>query len=81
MIVDTDKLAKELEKRWKNIPCPFCEDHNWRIDPKIVTPIDVGNNKRLNLEKIQPLIPVTCGCCGYTAFINALVLGCVREGE
>ncbi len=82
MKINTEKLVKRLNQKWKDIPCPFCGDHKWSVDPKIVTPVEVLANKKMNLGgRFQPLVPITCGCCGYTAFINALVMDCVEEGE
>ena len=80
MKINTDKLLNKLNEKWKDIPCPFCKDHNWTVDPTIVTLLEVNENKQMNLGgRFQPLIPITCRCCGYTAFINALVIECLEE--
>ena len=82
MRINPDKLLKKLDEKWKDIPCPFCGDHEWTVDPTIVTPLEVNSNKQMNLGgKFHPLVPVTCRCCGYTAFINALVLDCIEDGK
>ena len=80
MEVDANKLVKELNERWKNIPCPYCRDHNWTVDPTIVTTVEVGKNKQINLRgRLQPLVAVTCRCCGNTTFVNTIILNCIKE--
>lgn len=82
MRINHEKLIEKLDEKWKEVPCPFCKDHNWTVDPTIMTPLEVTQNKEMNLGgRIQPLVAVTCRCCGYTAFINALVLGCIEDGK
>ena len=80
MKIDEKKLVKQLDEKWKNIPCPYCKDHKWTVDPTIVTTIEVDNNKQINLNgRFQPLVAVTCRCCGNTTFVNALILNCLED--
>lgn len=82
MQVDKEKLVKTLEERWKNVPCPYCGDHKWTVDPTIRTTIEVTQDKKMNFGgEFQPFVAVTCRCCGNTAFVNALVLDCIKEEE
>ena len=82
MRINHEKLIENLDEKWKSVPCPFCEKHNWTVDPTIMSPLEVTSDKQMNLGgRFQPLVPVTCRCCGYTAFVNALVLGCIEEGK
>lgn len=82
MRVNHEKLIKELDEKWKDVNCPYCKQHQWTVDPTIMTPLEVSSNMQMNLGgRFQPLVPITCRCCGYTAFVNALVLGCIEEGK
>lgn len=74
MKLNQEKLLKKMDKLWKNKQCPICGETAWGIDPTIVTPIEVGENKSIQLGgKFRPLITTTCDTCGYTFFINALI--------
>ena len=80
MQVDKEKLLKQLDEKWKNVHCPYCNDHKWTADPNIVTIVKVEEDKKMNLGgRFQPFIAVTCGCCGNTALVNALVLDCIKD--
>ena len=82
MKINHQKLVKQLQKRWKDVDCPYCKDHNWTVDPIIVTLPEVSSDMKVRLGgRFQPLIPVTCRCCGYTAFVNAIILNCVETED
>ncbi len=82
MKIDEEKLLTKLDNLWKDKQCPICRNSNWGIDNKIVTPVNVDENKNIELGgKFSPLIPITCDNCGYTIFINALKLGVLELDE
>ena len=75
MKLNTKKLLEKLNSTWINKQCPICNNTNWGVDNRIVTPVNVGVNKELLIGgAISPLVPVTCENCGYTIFINTLKL-------
>ncbi len=82
MKVNSKKLVKQLDEKWKDVKCPYCSEHKWTVDPTIMTLFEVDENMEVNIGgKFQPLIPVTCRCCGNTTFVNALILDCIDEGR
>lgn len=82
MRINHKKLIEQLDEKWKDVHCPYCGVHKWTVDPTIMTPLEVTSDKQMNLGgRFQPLVPVTCRCCGSTTFVNALVLGCIEEGK
>lgn len=88
MKVNSEKLINKLNEKWKGINCPYCQTSQWTVEPTIVTPITVDENKAMQIGgEFQPLIPVSCRNCGNTVLINGLILGCLddvnkeKEGE
>ncbi len=80
MQVDKEKLVKELDEKWNKVSCPYCGKHKWTVDPTIMTTVEVSENKQMTLGgKFQPLVAVTCRCCGNTAFVNTLILDCIKD--
>ena len=80
MEIDTEKLVKKLDEKWKKVDCPYCGDHKWTVDPTIMTTVEVRGNKYMsNGGKFQPFVAVTCRCCGNTVLVNALILDCIKD--
>lgn len=76
MKLDTEIFLNKINTLWKNKNCPICGNVHWGIDNRIVTPLNVDENKSINIGgRFNPLVPITCDTCGYTIFINALKLG------
>ncbi len=82
MQINKEKLQKNLDEKWKAVHCPYCNDHKWTVDPTIMTLVEVEENKQITLGgKFQPLVAVTCRCCGNVALVNTLILDCIDEKE
>lgn len=82
MKINEEKLLSKLKKLWINRQCPICNNTNWGIDNRIVTPMNVGENHSIFIGgPISPLIPVTCDKCGYTVFINGLKIDVLEFDE
>lgn len=58
--------------------CPFHGPTNWTVGDMIMTLPFTGGGVTLG-GPTYPLIPVTCGQCGYTVLINAIVAGIVAN--
>jgi hypothetical protein len=65
------------------MPCPFCGDSTWVIADHIVQPITLGANQNLLLggNVGYPQIMVISAGCGFTAFLNAVVLKIAPPAE
>ena len=70
------KLVEFVRNRWKTpVGCPVCRENNWSVSREVYELREfhgggmvVGGN-----SAIAPICPVTCGNCGNTLLINALV--------
>jgi hypothetical protein len=59
-----------------NTVCPVCGSQNWWIGEHLVQPITVGADMSLQLGGIgYPQITVISNPCGYTMFLNAVIVG------
>jgi len=59
--------------------CPICGDPNWIIGDHIVQPITIGANNSLQLGGVgYPNVLVISQRCGYTRFVNAVIIGIAK---
>lgn len=77
-----EEIINFLNSRWAGAVCPLCQGREWNITDKIFE-LREFNNGDLVLGgpncSIIPIVPVTCGKCGNTIFINAVSTGLMRE--
>lgn len=60
--------------------CPICGDTEWIIGDHLVQPITLGPNSGLLLWGTgYPQAMVISAKCGYTIFINAVMMGLVAQ--
>lgn len=64
---DHEYMKQWIKKHWKNDHCPFCEQKDWLLMPYEV-------NIKVTEEDNYPYIAISCKGCGYTAFLNAVVV-------
>lgn len=74
---DKAKVIAWLGSRGVPIPaCPFCGSREWAIGDHLVQPVTLGPQNALQLGGIgYPQVMLVSQKCGYTAFINAVVVG------
>ncbi len=78
---DSKKLIKFLNDKWQSRPCPMCHEGKWSVQDKIFELREFhGGSLVLGGTPIIPIIPITCGNCGHTILINALMTG-IMEPE
>jgi ribosomal protein S27AE len=72
-------LAWVAEKGKAGNPnCPVCGSPNWLLADHLVQPITLGANRSLLLGGIgYPQVMLVSTVCGYTRFLNAVVLGLI----
>lgn len=63
--------------------CPLCDSASWHITDRIFELREFqGGGIVIGPDQIVlPVIPVSCGGCGYTRFLNAIRLGVVPSPE
>jgi hypothetical protein len=87
MSEDTNKLSEDekervkawLREKWRNPAiCPICGSKEWLVGDHLVQPITMGKDRGLQLGGISyPQVMVISPTCGYTMFLNAVVVGLV----
>ena len=77
---DSEKLLQHLQQKWKGRVCPMCGVANWTV---VETSYELRefNDGTIPPEKLglMPIIPVICGNCGNTIFVNALAAGAISQ--
>jgi hypothetical protein len=72
--IDSKNIIEYLEQKWKTSPCPMCGAKQWAVTPKSYELREFyGGNLVIGKGTIFPVIPVVCGNCGNTIFINPVV--------
>lgn len=75
--IDTEKVKEHIKRKWYNPYCPMCKTENWII-PDTMFELKEHTGGRIihdRLTTISPVIMVTCGNCGNTLLLNAMVVG------
>jgi hypothetical protein len=67
-----DQAVEWLKDKWgEDATCPFCDAKEWKVATRLAeqtTWATVG---------VQPVLPVVCGNCGYTVYIDGGIAGLV----
>ncbi|MCI8980557.1 MAG: hypothetical protein HFE52_07830 [Clostridia bacterium] len=78
--LDRNKLVIMLNRKWKGIGCPYCNQSQWSIEHDLATTVGVSNEGGIMIGGgVYPFVLVTCNNCGHTVFVNAKVLDCIGE--
>jgi hypothetical protein len=92
-VLDTNgKLTAEEKRRatdrinhlWKeeNRACPICGDRTWILGDHLVQPLTLGPDGDVLLGGVgYPQVMVISPNCGYTMFLNAVILGIAESSE
>ena len=73
---DKDKVVSLITQKWKNWTCPFSGDSNWIVADHAVTPMTIGQGGSIIMGGANyPQVMLICKTCGYTVFINAVLVG------
>src|SRR5258708_1838700 len=61
--------------------CPLCASPEWIVAEYLVQPVTLGPGNALRLGGIgYPQVMLNSNPCGYTRFINAVIIGIVPAG-
>ncbi|KEY30355.1 MAG: hypothetical protein ACLS7W_02765 [Bifidobacterium longum] len=70
----SDRVLAMLQSRWSgDHKCPICGCEDWRVQSEFE--IESGRVRGGNGDETfisLPLVPVMCGHCGYTFFMNSM---------
>jgi predicted nucleic-acid-binding Zn-ribbon protein len=69
-----------LNKNWHTPKaCPICKQNNWAVSESLALLPRLVKDAMEAPNLVYPVFLVTCGTCGYTLFINALVAGLLPQ--
>jgi hypothetical protein len=71
------KVLDAVRDKWKApAQCPVCHSNNWDVSREVYELREFQHGGiSLGGSALVPIIPVTCGVCGNTVLLNALLLG------
>jgi len=74
--VDKSKVQAWLQEKWTGLKtCPVSGDNNWIIADDLLQPmIHASGGLRVG-GRGYPLVMLICRTCGYTMFLNAVLMG------
>ena len=70
--------AKKKLDQFSMLTCPLCGQQQLELEPKLYELKEPDEGKsEMEATYYYPMFPMLCDKCGYTAFVNALILGVV----
>jgi hypothetical protein len=80
---DRQKVIEWMGAHGKGDPrCPICLSEKWMIAEFLVQPMTIGGNHSLQLGGGGlPNIVLISDPCGYTRYLNAVLVGLVEGGK
>lgn len=64
-------------------PCSVCGTKGWTMLPRLVQPVTLGGAFVIQLGGLEgyPNVGLVCNTCGYTRYLNAVIMGIVPPGN
>ncbi|MBM3142026.1 MAG: hypothetical protein FJ005_03115 [Chloroflexi bacterium] len=76
------KVVSWLKNKWKEpAVCPYSKDSEWIIGGHLVAPTNYSKVGAVIGGDAYPLVMVICKNCGYTVFLNAVMVGILPTKE
>lgn len=79
--LDSEELARYqawATEHWRHGPCPVCQAKNWQRNERIGY---LQNPQTAVDGTAYYILPIYCGTCGYTVFINAWIAGIKKKPD
>lgn len=74
---ETEKMVKFLSLKWQNRACPMCGSGPWNVQNKTFQLMEFHQGNLVIGGQLIPVVPVSCGNCGHTILVNAIIAGVV----
>ena len=71
----SEKVIAFLGEKWGNRACPMCGKGPWSVQDRIFQLSEFHQGSLVVGGPLIPIIPVTCGNCGHTVLVNAILSG------
>lgn len=72
-----DQASQWLREHWKALICPFHGPTNWQVQQYLTSTPLYASGVTILGGPAYPFLVVMCSICGYTVFVNAIVVGLV----
>ncbi|GHU33065.1 hypothetical protein AGMMS50256_24300 [Betaproteobacteria bacterium] len=78
---ESNDFIKQLTVNWSSRPCPMCGKGPWNVQDSTFQLTEFNEGNLVLGGPVIPVIPITCGNCGYVALVNAIVSGVHKPGK
>lgn len=78
---DSNTMINFLSDKWKGRGCPMCGQGPWSVQDKVFQLTEFHQGNMVIGGPVVPVIPVSCGNCGHTILVNALISGAISHSE
>jgi hypothetical protein len=72
---DTNKFIAFIGQKWGGRSCPMCGTGPWNVQDRVFQLSEFHDGNMVIGGPLIPVVPVTCGNCGYTVVVNAILSG------
>jgi len=73
--IKTDAVIAFLNSKWGNRSCPMCNKGPWSVQDRVFQLNEFHQGNLVVGGPLIPVIPVSCGNCGHTELVNAIIAG------
>jgi len=73
--IKTDAVIAFLNSKWGNRSCPMCNKGPWSVQDRVFQLNEFHQGNLVVGGPLIPVIPVSCGNCGHTVLVNAIIAG------
>jgi hypothetical protein len=73
--IKTDAVIAFLNSKWGNRSCPMCSKGPWSVQDRVFQLNEFHQGNLVVGGPLIPVIPVSCGNCGHTVLVNAIIAG------
>ncbi len=78
---DNNKAIEHLKNKWGSRPCPMCQKGPWNVQDSTYQLIQYNGGGFVIGGPVIPVIPITCGNCGNTILVNAIVADVMKSSS
>jgi len=75
------KAISYLQNKWGSRPCPMCGKGPWNVQDSTYQLTEYNEGGLVVGGPVIPVIPVTCGNCGHTVLVNAILSGILQPSS
>lgn len=77
--IDEKKIISHLKEKWEARLCPMCGKGPWNVQDSTYQLMEFNEGAFVVGGPVIPVIPITCGNCGNTVLVNAILSGIMQS--